>query len=255
MCITVGSMNSAVCFHLALWGSGETIFKDRDDAGHQLAQRLRVYAERDDVTVLGIPRGGVEVAFQVASALRAPLDILLSRKLGVPGHEELAFGAVVAEDGRYLDESVIRATGVTPEQIETVTAKAMQTLAQRAALYRGGRPAPDLHYRVALLVDDGIATGASVYAAVSALRQMKPAEIVLAVPVAPPSTCAWLRPLVDELICLFEPDDFYAVGQFYRNFSQMTDKQVVELLRNSTLSTTKKVGDPSGVGSKSATAS
>jgi putative phosphoribosyl transferase len=246
-------MCSTVQFGWHFW-SAKMIFKNRNDAGHQLAQRLRAYAERDDVTVLGIPRGGMEVAFQVASALHAPLDILLSRKLGVPGHEELAFGAVVAEDGRYLDESVIRATGVTPEQIERVTAKAMQTLAQRATLYRGDRPALDLHYRVALLVDDGIATGASVYAAVRALRQMKPAEIVLAVPVAPPSTCAWLRPLVDEMICLFEPDDFYAVEQFYRNFSQVTDEQVVEVLRNSVLLTSKKDGAPSGVGSKSAAA-
>jgi putative phosphoribosyl transferase len=211
------------------------IFRNREDAGRQLAQKLRAFADRDNVTVLGVPRGGVEVAYEVAAALHLPLDILLSRKLGVPGHEELAFGAVAAEDGRYLDESVIRGANVTPEQIERVTAKAMETLAQRAVLYRGDRPVCNIRDRVVLLVDDGVATGASIYAALQALRQMKPAEVILAIPVGPPSTCAWLRPLVDDLVCLFEPDDFYAVGQFYRNFTQVTDEQVIELLHKPTV--------------------
>ena len=207
------------------------IFENRADAGRQLSKRLRSFSDQQDVTVLGIPRGGVVVAFEIASALHVPLDIFLSRKLGVPGHEELAFGAVAVGDGRYLDQGVIRAADITAEQIDSVTAKIQQTLAQRAALYRGDRPPLQVKGRTIILVDDGIATGASVFAAIHALRQMQPAKLVLAVPVAPPSTCVWLRSQVDDLICLYEPEDFYAVGQFYSDFSQVTDNEVIDLLR------------------------
>jgi putative phosphoribosyl transferase len=207
------------------------IFHSRKDAGQQLSKQLLNLAGREDVTVLGIPRGGVTVAFEIASALHVPLDIFLSRKLGVPGHEEFAFGAVAAGDGTYLDQQVIQNAKVTPQQIERIAAKVRETLAERAGLYRGGRPPLNVRGQTVILVDDGIATGASVYAAVNALRQMKLAKIVLAIPVAPRSTCAWLRTLVDELICLYEPENFYAVGQFYEDFSQVTDDEVVALLR------------------------
>ena len=210
-------------------------FRDRIDAGRQLATRLRTYANREDVVVLGIPRGGVTVAFEVAQALDAPLDIFLSRKLGVPEHEELAFGAIAAGDGRYLDKRVIEATGISDQQIERVTQDVKNTLQQRALLYQGNRIPVDVTGKTIILIDDGIATGASVYAAISALRQMKPAKLVLAVPVAPASTCAWLRGVVDQLICVYAPEQFYAVGQFYEFFPQVEDDEVQELLRRASL--------------------
>ena len=207
------------------------IFENREDAGRQLVKRLEHFANRTDVLVLGIPRGGVSVAFEVASALHASLDVFLSRKLGVPGQGELAFGAISAGDGRYLDESIIRATGISPQQIERVTAEVRQELDRRAVLYRGNRPPLLVAGKTVILVDDGIATGASVYAAIQALQQMKPALLVLAVPVAPQSTCAWLRPFVDELVCLSMPDPFYAIGGFYRDFAQVEDQEVIDLLQ------------------------
>jgi putative phosphoribosyl transferase len=207
------------------------IFENREDAGRQLVKQLAEFANRSDAIVLGIPRGGVVVASEVARALHLPLDAFLSRKLGVPGHEELAFGAIVAGGGRYLDEEVVRAAHVSPEQIERVTAEVRQTLERRAALYRDDRPPLQVAGCAVILVDDGIATGASVYAAISALRQIKPAELVVAVPVAPASTCTWLRTLADRLVCLHAPRDFNSVGQFYRDFSQVDDEQVIDLLR------------------------
>ncbi len=207
------------------------IFEDRADAGRQLAKALGKFANREDVIVLGIPRGGVVVAFEIASALKVSLDTFLSRKLGVPGHEELAFGAVAVGEGRYLDENTIRAARITPSQIADATAKARDTLERRAELYRGNRPALQLGGRTIIVADDGVATGASVFAAIHALRLMQPAQLVLAIPVAPPSTCAWLRPQVDDLICLYAPEDFYAVGQFYNDFSQVTEEEVIALLK------------------------
>lgn len=207
------------------------MFKDREDAGRQLAKRLRAYANRNDVIVLGIPRGGVPVAFEIAQALNLPMDIFLSRKLGVPGREELAFGAIAAGDGRFLDRELIRALGISETQIERVTEKVRETLSQRAELYRGDRGPLQLRNRTVLLVDDGIATGASIYAAINALQQMKPAKLVIAVPVAPPATCNWLRTLVDEVICISEPEDFYAVGQSYKHFSQVADEEVIDMLQ------------------------
>lgn len=207
------------------------IFENREAAGRELAKHLQVLANRTDVTVLGIPRGGVPLAFEIAAALHAPLDVFLSRKLGVPGHEELAFGAVAAEDGQYLDEKIVRTANISPLQIERITAEVKQTLNQRAVLYRGNRPPIDVAGRIIILVDDGIATGASVYAAINALRQMKPATLVLAVPVMPASTYSWLQHKVDKIVCLYAPDDFYAVGQFYKDFSQVRDDEVITLLQ------------------------
>ena len=206
-------------------------FRDRVDAGQQVAMRLAEYANRSDVIVLGLPRGGVAVAFEVAQALHAPLDVFLSRKLGVPGHEELAFGAVAVGGGRYLDRQVIAAAGITEQEVERVTQAVQDTLQRRAELYRGTRSSLDLAGKTVILVDDGIATGASVYAAISALRQMKPGKLVLAVPVAPVSTCNWLRREVDELICVHIPEEFYAVGQFYESFTQVEDAEVQDFLR------------------------
>ena len=205
-------------------------FRDRIDAGRQLAKRLSSYANRGDVLVLGIPRGGVTVAYEIARALNAPLDILLSGKLGVPGQEELAFGAIAADGGRYLDPRVIQATGISDQEIARVTEEVTKTLRKRALLYRGNRPPLKVEGKTVILVDDGIATGASVYAAIQAARQMNPANLVLAVPVGPAAACAWLRNKVDELICLHSPENFYAVGQFYRVFSQVEDEEVQDLL-------------------------
>jgi putative phosphoribosyl transferase len=207
------------------------IFQNREDAGRRLAERLSAFADRKDVTVLGIPRGGVIAAFEVATALHVALDVFLARKLGVPGQEELAFGAVAAGDGRYLDEQLIQVAQISPEQVERITAEVRETLDRRAMQYRGNRPPLDVAGRTVLLVDDGVATGASVYAAINALRQMHPAMLILAVPVAPASACAWLRRLVNQLVCLYAPAEFYAVGQFYENFSQVEDREVIELLR------------------------
>jgi putative phosphoribosyl transferase len=207
------------------------IFEDRATAGRRLAEHLREFADRPDVVVLGIPRGGVAVAFEIATSLHLALDIFLSRKLGVPGHEELAFGAVAAGNGRFLDDQIIQSAGISPQQIERITAEVRETLDRRAAQYRGDRAPPEIAGRTIVLVDDGIATGASIYAAIHALRLMQPASLVVAVPVAPASTCTWLRTLVDQLVCLYAPSEFHAVGQFYLSFRQVEDEEVIDLLR------------------------
>lgn len=193
--------------------------------------QMEEYARLKDVIVLGIPRGGVPVAFEIAQSLHVPLDIFLSHKLGVPRQEELAFGAIAAGDVRYLDEQVVRAEGISPKEIERVTEQVKQMLNRRAVLFRGDRPLLQVATYTVVLVDDGIATGASMVAAINALRIMKPAAIVVAVPVSPASTCAWLRTVVDRLVCLYAPHEFYAVGQFYENFSQVEDEEVIDLLR------------------------
>ncbi len=207
------------------------VFSNREDAGRQLAKRLTAYSNLEDVVVLGLPRGGVPVAFEIAKGLHLPLDIFLSGKLGVPGHEEFAFGAVALEDGRFLDQEVVRVAGITPEQIERVTRLTRDKLEQRALLYRAGRRPLQITGQTVILVDDGIATGASIYAAIWALHQMKPKKLVIAVPVAPRSTCEWLRQFVDEMVVLYIPNDFYGVGQFYGQFSQVPDVEVIALLR------------------------
>jgi putative phosphoribosyl transferase len=209
------------------------VFEDRADAGRQLARQLERFAHHPDVMVLGVPRGGVSVAFEVAMALHAPLDVFLSRKLGVPGQPELAFGAVAAGGGRYLDEDIVRSAGISNQQVEQITAEVRSELDRRAALYRGDRPPLQVAGKTVILVDDGMATGASVYAAVQALRQMQPAKLVVAVPVAPPATWAWLRTFVDEIVCLDLPNTFLAVGEFYEYFTQVEDAEVIELLHRS----------------------
>ncbi len=206
------------------------IFANRTEAGQALAARLRKYANRDDVVVLGAPRGGVPVAFEVATELRVPLDVFVLRKLGVPGREELAFGAIASGGVRILDRDIVEGLGITGLDIERITRAEQREMERREQTYRGERPPLDVSGLTVILVDDGIATGSSVRAAIRALRQMKPARIVIAVPVAPASTCNRLQSEADELVCLEMPEPFYGVGQFYRDFSQVSDEEVKELL-------------------------
>lgn len=205
-------------------------FRNRTEAGQRLAGELAAYKGREDVVVLGIPRGGVPVAAAIASALGVPLDIFLSRKLGVPGDEELAFGAVAANDETYIDDFIVKAAGVTPEQIQRTVKEVRQVLEERAGLYRKDRRPVALQGRTVILVDDGVATGASMLAAIRAMRQDQPKQIVLAVPVAPAATASRLERVVDASFVLERPADFLAVGQFYADFRQVSDAEVVELL-------------------------
>jgi erythromycin esterase-like protein/predicted phosphoribosyltransferase len=205
-------------------------FHDRRQAGRLLARQLRDYAGRDDVIVLGLPRGGVPVAFEVAQALEAPLDVFLVRKLGVPGHEELALGAIATGGTRVLNEAVLEALEVPREWIEAVDAREMRELERRERAYRGDRPPPDLTGRTVILVDDGLATGSTMMAAVQAARQDDPARIVVAVPVAPREVVTALREEADDVVCLLAPGVFGSVGAWYDDFSQTTDEEVVELL-------------------------
>jgi len=208
-------------------------FVNRVDAGRRLAKKLGAYARRRGVLVLGIPRGGVPVAFQVAAELEAPLDVFAVRKLGVPGHEELAFGAIATGGIRVVDAQIVEEAGISDLEIELIAAKERQELDRRERVYRGARPPFHLEGKTVILVDDGIATGASTRAAIAALRQLRPASIVLAAPIAPASTCRHLRPEVDDLICLDTPETFYAIGEFYEDFSQVSDEEVTTLLQRS----------------------
>jgi len=207
-----------------------TIYRDRIDAGKQLAARLADYADRDDVLVLALPRGGVPVAYEVAKALRAPLDIFLVRKLGVPGHEELAMGAIATGGVRILNDDVVDYLRIPGEVIDAVAADELRELERRERAYRGDRPEPDVRGKTIILVDDGLATGSTMRAAASALRQQNPARIVVAVPVSAPQTCNEYRMGVDEIICASTPEPFMGVGQWYRDFSQTTDEEVRKLL-------------------------
>lgn len=205
-------------------------FHDRTEAGRQLAQRLAAYANRPDVIVLALPRGGVPVAFEVARALGAPLDVFIVRKLGVPGHEELAMGAVATGGVRIINEPLVRALGIPEYVIDAVAAMEQQELERRERLYRGDRPPPDVRGRTVILVDDGLATGATMLAAIRAIRKMQPGRIVAAVPVASRDTCEALGNEADDMVCAVTPEPFYAVGQWYEDFSQTTDEEVRELL-------------------------
>ncbi len=206
------------------------IFQDRIDAGQQLAEQLLSYAGRDDVIVLGLPRGGVPVAFEVAQRLGVPLDVFVVRKLGVPGHEELAMGAIASGGIRVLNEDVLYVMPDAQSIVEIVTAIEREELQRRERNYRADRPAPELKGRSVILIDDGLATGASMRAAVAALRQQGAAKIIVAVPVGAPSTCQDLKNTADEVVCLQNPAAFIGVGQYYDDFSQTTDEEVRELL-------------------------
>lgn len=211
------------------------IFADRTEAGRRLAWKLAAYANRDDVIVLGIPRGGVAVAFEVAARLHAPLDIFLLRKLGVPSQEELAFGAIASGGVRVLDRDIIEALGVSEKEIEQVTSKERKELRRREQVYRGDRSALDVRGKTVIVVDDGVATGSSMFAGIEALRQLQPSRIVVAVPVAPSRTCLRLAGEVDEVVCLQTPLSFHAIGQFYEDFSQVEDGEVIALLTHAEL--------------------
>ena len=205
-------------------------FRDRTDAGRRLAAKLADYAGRDDVIVLALPRGGVPVGAEVANALGAPLDVFLVRKLGAPGREELAMGAIASGGVRVLNPDVVDQLQIPTKWIDVVAAREGEELARREAAYRDGRPAPDVRGKTVILVDDGLATGASMKAAVAALRDLGPARVVVAVPVGAPETCQELGALADEVVCAVTPDPFYAVGSWYADFEQTTDEEVRELL-------------------------
>jgi putative phosphoribosyl transferase len=208
----------------------EARFRNRAEAGRYLAEKLAAYGGRKDVIVLALPRGGVPVAYEVARALGVPLDVFIVRKLGVPGFEELALGAIASGGVRVLNEDVVRALPNARELIESVTAKEMAELQRREESYRDGRPAPDLTGRTVILVDDGLATGATMRAAVAALRQGGAAKIVVAVPVGAADTCREFEHEVDETICAIASEWFQAVGQYYEDFSQVSDDEVREFL-------------------------
>jgi erythromycin esterase-like protein/predicted phosphoribosyltransferase len=208
----------------------DRLFRDRRDAGRILGRLLEPYRDRDDVVVLALPRGGVPVGYEVASALGAPLDVLLVRKLGVPGQEELAMGAIASGGMVVINDDVVRDMGIGPEIIRRVAEQEGQELLRRELAYREGRPPPDLAGKIVVLVDDGLATGSSMVAAVHALREIHPSKIVVAVPAAPESTCRELRSVVDDVVCATTPSPFFAVGQSYWDFTQTTDDEVRQLL-------------------------
>jgi putative phosphoribosyl transferase len=206
------------------------VFHDRSEAGQLLAEKLQAYADRPDVLVLALPRGGVPVGYEVARALHAPLDVYLVRKLGVPGHEELAMGAIASGGVRVLNQDVVRALDIPEEIIEQVAGRELQESQRRERVYRGKRPPPHVRGRIAILVDDGLATGSSMRAAIAALHRQHPAKIIVAVPVGSVETCQEMQQEADEVICASTPQPFAAVGYWYEDFSQTTDEEVHDLL-------------------------
>jgi putative phosphoribosyl transferase len=209
------------------------MFDDRTTAGRALAESLAQYRGRNDVIVLALPRGGVPVAFEVAQALGAELDVLVVRKLGVPFQPELAMGAIASGGAVYRNMEVLRLAQVSEREFETVLARERTELQRREALYRGARPPLQVNGRIVIVVDDGMATGASLHAGLAAMRMLRPAKLVAAVPVAPPDAVERLAGLADDFICIAAPEDFHAVGQFYRRFDQTSDDEVRDLLARS----------------------
>jgi putative phosphoribosyl transferase len=205
-------------------------FMDRRDAGRALAEKLAAYRDQPDVFVLALPRGGVPVGYEVARALRAPLDVFLVRKLGAPGQEELAVGAIASGGVRVLQEDLLRDLGISADELDRITQREASELERRQQLYREGRPAPDLAGKTVILVDDGLATGSSMAAAARAVRAQHPQRLVIAVPVGATGTCSALRRVADDVVCPRTPEPFYAVGQWYTCFDQTTDEEVRELL-------------------------
>ena len=206
------------------------IFRDRQDAGRRLAARLLKYAGRSDLVVLALPRGGVPVAVEIAHRLQAPLDIFLVRKLGVPGHEELAMGAIASGSTRVINEDIVSYLQIPGEIIDAVAADEQRELERRERAYRDGRPPPQVKDRIVILIDDGLATGSTMRAATAALRKQNPSRIVVAIPVAPVEACEALLTEVDEVVCAATPEPFHGVGLWYDNFEQTTDEEVRELL-------------------------
>jgi len=206
-------------------------FRDRADAGRQLGEAMKPrYGDRPDVLVLALPRGGVPVAYEVSQILNAPLDIFVVRKLGVPGHEELAMGAIATGGAIVFNDEVIDNLGIPKSAIDRVIERERAELQRRERDYRGNRPPPDCAGKTVILVDDGLATGASMHAAVQAVHALGPAAVVIAVPTAAASTCSRLRPFVDDIVCVITPEPFYAVSAWYDDFSQTTDEEVYSLV-------------------------
>jgi putative phosphoribosyl transferase len=208
-------------------------FQDREEAGRILASKLSAYSRREDVIVLALPRGGLPVAFQVAQALGAPLDVFVVRKLGTPWNRELAMGAVASGGVQVLDLSVVKELCVSEADVQEITASELSELTRRERLYRGNRPAPELTGKTVILVDDGIATGCSLLAAIAAIRRQEAARIVVAIPVAPAFGCSAIRAEADEVVSVAEPEHFLAVSQWYENFSQISDDDVRAWLEQS----------------------
>jgi putative phosphoribosyl transferase len=205
-------------------------FRDRFEAGQVLARNLESYKNGRNVLVLGLPRGGVPVAYEVARQLNVPLDVFIVRKLGVPGQEELGMGAIATGGIRIVHEGIIRELGISAQTVDLVTANEQRELERRERLYRGDRPAPSMKDRIVIVVDDGLATGSTMKAAVAALRQQHPTQIIVAVPTAPVETCAELKTTADEVVCPLTPEPFYAVGGSYADFRQTTDEEVRQLI-------------------------
>lgn len=206
------------------------MFHDRTDAGRNLASKLSAYYGQPNILVLGLPRGGVPVGAEIARALHAPLDVFVVRKLGVPWNPELAMGAVATGGVRVLDEGMVRSLAITPEEIAKVTAVEEIELQRRERAYRGGRVPLPIAGKKVILVDDGIATGSTMRAGLAAVRKLKPARVAIAVPVASRTTCAILRSVADEVVCAIEAEDFFAIGEWYEDFTQLTDQDVQALL-------------------------
>lgn len=217
------------------------VFKNRVHAGQLLAEVLMKHANREDVIVLGLPRGGVPVAYEVARKLHAPLDVLVVRKLGVPGYEELAMGAIASGGVQVVDHDMMRALGIPRAALEAEAAAQMKELNRREMAYRGHTGAPEVAGRTIILIDDGIATGSTIRAAVLALQQQHPKEIIIAAPVAAPDTCEALDPLVDDLVVLTTPEDFGGVSRWYDDFSQTTDEEVRQVLARAACHETQAV--------------
>ncbi|MEO1209701.1 MAG: phosphoribosyltransferase [Cyanobacteria bacterium J06638_20] len=205
-------------------------FLSRRDSGWQLAQRLKAYANRSDVLVLGLPRGGIPVAYEIAKVLDVPLDLCLVRKLGVPGQAELAMGAIAPDGIQVLNTDIIRSLGISDEAIDAVVAQESVELQRRDRAYRGDRPHPNLEDRTVILVDDGIATGATMQAAIALLQAQYPARLIVAVPVATAQVCDALRRQVDEVVCLLTPENVYSIGLWYESFAPVADEEVSQLL-------------------------
>ena len=205
-------------------------FRNRAEAGQVLARRLQQYKNQPDMLVLGLPRGGVPVAYEVARELNAPLDVFIVRKLGVPGHEELGMGAIATGGVRILHEGIIREFGISQELIDSVSEREQAELDRRNRLYRGDRPAPAIKDRTVVIVDDGLATGSTMKAAIQAVRQQAPRRLIVAVPTAPAETCEQVKESADEVVCAITPDPFLAVGGSYADFSQTTDEEVRDLI-------------------------
>jgi predicted phosphoribosyltransferase len=216
-------------------GRPRQVFRDRREAGRVLAGLLHAYRNRGDVVVLGLARGGIPVAWEVAAALRAPMDAFVVRKLGAPGHEEFAVGALASGGRVVINDDVVRGLRITPQQLRDIAEAEGRELIRREAAYRGGRPPADVAGKTVILVDDGLATGASMLAAVQALREAEPAQIVIAVPAAPESTCREFAGIVDDVVCATMPTPFFAVGESFWDFRQVSDEEVRELLTTPTM--------------------